>query len=122
MEIKKLSNSEFKNRIKEIVEKKHLNSDLIHDKVNNVLKEYRRAKNRYYIELNSFYGKLIENRHQLSESISIKGLNERAIYQRIYILEKTGYKADDEPTELLNKICLALKTRKDQIIKSFTDE
>ena len=122
MKTKKLSNSEFKNRIKEIAEKPHLNSQDVHDYVNNVLKEYRRAKDRYYIELNDYYGKLIENRHQLAESISMKGLNERAIYQRIYVLENTGYKADDEPTELLDKICLALKTRKDQIIKSFIHE
>lgn len=105
----------LKNQILDILDKTDKDHD-VYDLVKYALRHYKREKNRLRYDLQSNYSEVVPNRHQLSESIIVKGLKSEAIYRRLYMYETTGFKPENENKAFTKKVCLALKCKREDLI------
>jgi hypothetical protein len=108
----------LKKKIQDILDVNENDSTII-DLVKNEIKHFKRNDARLIYDLQSSYGLVIKNRNELAESISMKGFSEDSIYNKIYGYERMGFNPANENTELTKKICLALKCKREDIIKKF---
>jgi len=108
----------LKKKIQDILDVNENDSTII-DLVKNEIKHFKRNDARLIYDLQSSYGSVIKNRNELAESISMKGFSEDSIYNKIYGYERMGFNPANENTELTKKICLALKCKREDIIKKF---
>jgi len=108
----------LKKKIQDILDVNE-NDSVIIDLVKNETKHFKRNEKRLVYDLQSSYGSVIKNRNELAQSIAIKGLSEDAVYNKIYGYERVGFNPANENTELTKKICLALKCKREDIIKKF---
>jgi len=108
----------LKKKIQDILDVNENDSTII-DLVKNEIKHFKRNENRLIYDLQNFYNDVITNRNELAESISMKGFSEDSIYNKIYGYERMGFNPANENTELTKKICLALKCKREDIIKKF---
>lgn len=99
----------------------HQSDEEVIEELNVIIKNYKRLKNRYTYDLQSNYCNVIRNRKQLSESICMRGWPPSTIYQRLLVIERKGFNIGRENKELTQKICLALKCNREQLIKKFTE-
>lgn len=105
----------LKKQIQEIINQNDKDDD-VYDLVKYALRHFKRDQNRVKYDLQSNYNDVISNRHQLSESISIKGMKNEAIYRKLYRYETEGFKPDREDLTLSKKVCLALKCSRKALI------
>jgi len=108
----------LKKKIQDILDVNENDSTII-DLVKNEIKHFKRNDARLIYDLQSSYGSVIKNRNELAESISMKGFSEDSIYNKIYGYERMGFNPANENTELTKKICLALKCKREDIVKKF---
>ena len=87
--------------------------------IKNQLKHFKRDEKRLIYDLQCNYDDVITNRNELAQSIAIKGLSEKSIYAKIYGYETTGFDPTNEFEDLTKKICLALKCKREDIVKKF---
>ena len=84
------------------------------------LNDYRRSKIKTLTyALKGNYNELAPNRTELSKCIMVKGLSERAIYDRLVRYEKYGFKAKRENKKLTSEICRVLGMERDDLLKEF---
>lgn len=85
--------------------------------IKNAIKYHRTTKDRLFYDLQNNYDDIITNRMQLAESIAIKGLTNNSIYQKLYGGQKRGFNPQRENKTLTKKICLALKCKREDLVK-----
>lgn len=107
----------LKEQIQKILDQ-NSKEDVVYDLIKNALKHFKREKNRIRYDLQSNYDDVVQNRHQLSESIAIKGLKNEAIYRKLYRYETDGFKPEREDKMFTKKVCLALKCKREDLIIS----
>ena len=95
------------------------NDSTIIDLVKNEIKHFKRNEKRLVYDLQISYGDVITNRNELAQSIAIKGLSEDAVYNKIYGYERMGFNPRNENKDLTKKVCLALKCKREDIVKKF---
>ena len=89
----------------------------LHRAVKDVLNDYRRSKiPKLSYNLKPFYNDVAPNRTALSECISIKGMSERSIYDRLVRYEKNGFNNKREHKGLTKEICRVLKVQRDDVL------
>jgi CII-binding regulator of phage lambda lysogenization HflD len=106
----------LKEKIQDILDVNE-NESIIIDLIKNEIKHFKRDTNRVRYDLQEYYDDVITNRNELAQAIAIKGLSEKIIYAKIYGHEVRGFNPANENTELTKKICLALKCKREDIIK-----
>lgn len=70
-------------------------------------------------DLTNNYTEFTPNRTALSESIMIKGMSERSIYERLVRYEKDGFNAKRETKALTDEICRVLRCERDKLLKEW---
>jgi len=108
----------LKKKIQDILDVNENDSTII-DLVKNEIKHFKRNDARLIYDLQSSYGSVIKNRNELAESISMKGFSEDSIYNKIYGYERMGFNPRNENKDLTKKVCLALKCKREDIVKKF---
>ena len=108
----------LKKKIQDILDVNENDSTII-DLVKNEIKHFKRNENRLIYDLQNFYNDVITNRNELAESISMKGFSEDSIYNKIYGYERMGFNPRNENKDLTKKVCLALKCKREDIVKKF---
>ena len=108
----------IKEKIQNILDVNENDSTII-DLVKNEIKHFKRNENRLIYDLQNFYNDVITNRNELAESISMKGFSEDSIYNKIYGYERMGFNPRNENKDLTKKVCLALKCKREDIVKNF---
>jgi len=108
----------LKKKIQDILDVNENDSTII-DLVKNEIKHFKRNEKRLVYYLQSSYGDVITNRNELAQSIAIKGLSEDAVYNKIYGYERGGFNPRNENKDLTKKVCLALKCKREDIVKKF---
>lgn len=85
-----------------------------------LLNDYKRSKiPRIKYDLTNHYTEFTPNRTALSESIMIKGMSERSIYERLVRYEKDGFNASRETKALTDEVCRVLKCERDELLQAW---
>ena len=85
-----------------------------------LLNDFKRSNiKRLKYDLINHYTDFTPNRTALSESIMLKGMSERSIYERLVRYEKDGFNAKRETKALTDEICRVLKCERDQLLKEW---
>lgn len=85
-----------------------------------LLNDYKRSKiPRIKYDLINNYTDFTPNRTELSQSILMKGMSERSIYERLVRYEKDGFNAARENKALTKEVCRVLKCERDKLLQKW---
>ena len=85
-----------------------------------LVNDFKRSKiPRIKYDLINNYTEFTPNRTALSESISMKEMSERSIYERLVRYEKDGFQVKRESKALTDEICRVLKCERDKLLQEW---